>query len=80
MLYKDKTDFSTNVIQNKTMRDISVAVDGEGQAEVHLCREDGVWRTYPALAVPAGEISILTIPPVNWKLVIVGGPATVEVL
>ncbi len=81
MLLENKTNFTSDEIPATAPRDVFVAVDSSdagATAEIHLKRPDGVFRTYPDLIVPANTISLLTIPPSDWKIVITGGPATVE--
>lgn len=79
MLLKDVINFQSQPFPNEVRQEISVAVEGTGEAAIELEREDGVFRSFTDTRVAAGEIRLLTIPAGRWRLRTTGGPATIEV-
>lgn len=79
MLFKDVINFQSKPFPNNVRQEITVAVEGAGEAAIELEREDGVFRSFAGTRVAAGEIRLLTIPAGRWKLKTTGGPATIEV-
>lgn len=79
MLFIDVTDYQSKTFNNRVRLDVTVAVEGTGEAAIELQREDGVFRTFSNLRIPADEIRLVTLPAGNWKLTTIGGPCTVEI-
>lgn len=81
MIFKDKTDFISDPIPvlYQPVFDAYVMVDGPGPAAIELKGEDGVWRSYPETEFDGPAAVQLTLPRGEFRVVISGGPTTVEV-
>lgn len=79
MLFKDVIDFQSKPFQTKARLEVTVAIEGAGEAAIELEREDGVFRSFAGTSVAAGEIRLMMIPAGRWRLKTTGGPATIEV-
>lgn len=81
MLFKDQTNFTSEPInfRDQGMKDIFVGVTGPGPVALELQCDDGVWRSYPETRFSAEAARIVSLPMGLWRVVISGGPTTVQV-
>lgn len=81
MLFENQTSFTSDAFINRLedMTDLYLAVDGPGPVAIEQEGEDGVWRAFPETTFDGPTAQIVTIKRGRWRVVISGGPTTVEV-
>lgn len=81
MIYPDKTVFTSDPfsIELCPRAEVMVTVFGPGPVAIEVLQDDDVWRQFPELTFKGSTAQILTLFPGEYRVVITGGPTTVEV-
>lgn len=82
MLIKDQSNFTSEEIPLRDfgLRDVFVGVTGPGPVAIQVKGEDGTFRAYPEATLNGPVAAILTLPQGAFRVVISGGPTTVQVI
>ena len=79
MQFLNQTNFTSSPIQLSSERpEISLFVFGPGPVSIERLCEDAVWRAYPELQFTGSTARVLTLRNATYRVVITGGPTTVE--
>lgn len=81
MIYPDKTDFTSDpfAIEMQPRLEVMVTVTGPGPVAIEMLQQDSVWRSFPETTFGGSTAQILTLLRGKYRVVISGGPTTVEV-
>lgn len=81
MIFENESSFTSPAYINKfeDLAEVYLAVDGPGPVAIEQEGEDGVWRAFPETTFDGPTAQIVTIKRGRWRVVISGGPTTVEV-
>ncbi|MGY2256441.1 hypothetical protein [Pseudomonas reactans] len=85
MIFMNKTNFTSDpftsfaVEKGRVGRELYLTITGLGPVAVEMLQEDGVWRSFPESTFTGPGAYILEVAPTQVRVVISGGPTTVEV-
>jgi hypothetical protein len=81
MLFANETSFTSSAYHNKRANavDLYLTVTGPGPVAIEQLGEDDTWRSFPETTFDGPIAQIVTVRPGKWRVVISGGPTTVEV-
>lgn len=85
MIFADKTAFTSPAFSafeaghGCVARDVYLTVTGPGPVELQMQQEDGQWRAFPETTFNGPTAQIVSVPGGLLRVVISGGPTTVEV-
>lgn len=81
MIINDKSSFTSEPfsIEQRASLDMCLAITGPGPVALERLGEDRVWRGFPELTFSGPTIQTLELPRGQYRVVISGGPTTVEV-
>ena len=82
MLFLNKTNFTSEPINNnkEVIVEKYLIIDGPGPVSIEQLGSDDVWRTVPELVFEESQAQIFSIKRGYWRVVISGGPTTVEIV
>lgn len=81
MIFKDKTAFTSDPIRLVgSVSRFMVYVTGPGPVAIERQGEDGTWRSYPETTYTKATAQVVTLPRGRYRVVITGGPTTVEII
>lgn len=85
MIFVNKTNFTSDpftsfaVEKGRVGRELYLTIAGPGPVAIEMLQGDGVWRSFPESKFTGPAARILEVGPVQIRVVITGGPTTVEV-
>lgn len=81
MIYKDQSSFTSPAFTAPGARPSTycISITGPGPVTIEMLQEDGQWRSFPETTFDGPTIQILELFRGQYRVVISGGPTTVEV-
>lgn len=81
MIISEQSSFTSAPISvpYRALNDVYLSVTGPGPVAIEMLEEDGQWRSFPETTFDGPTAQIVTVKQGSFRVVISGGPTTVEV-